>query len=328
MKTLTKLFLAVAAGMFALSCVTDATNDLGVKLGGGQVTEINISLEESRTQLGAEADGIYPLYWSEGDAISVNGTASAALSAAQAGSAAATFVVDGTLATPYCIAYPAAPAGQVLFAENQTHVGNATFGSGVSTMYAYGDSNGVQLSHLTGVLKIGVVGSATITKAQISTIDRAPIAGPFAIDFATGAVSATADSKHVINYSFGEGVQLSSEATYLHVAVPAGVYDELYVTLFDADGGAMYAIVKANDTKPLIAGKVRKFTNTINYAPSNVTIIKDKESLKAWAADSASTTDVVLAADIDMTGETWTTVASFDGIFRGNGYAIKGLTAP
>ena len=244
MKNLTKLFLAVAAGMFALSCVTDATNDLEVNLGGGQVTEINISLEESRTELGAEADGIYPLYWSEGDAISVNGTASAALSAAQAGSAAATFVVNGTLATPYCIAYPAAPTGQVLFAENQTHVGNSTFGSGVSTMYAYGDSNGVQLSHLTGVLKIGVVGSATITKAQISTIDRAPIAGPFALDFTNGKLTATAESKSVINYLIpttadSEGLELSNEPQYLHVVVPAGVYDELYVTLFDAEGGAM-----------------------------------------------------------------------------------------
>ena len=112
--------------------------------------------------------------------------ASAALTAAQAGSAAATFSVEGALSTPYAIAYPAAPVGQVLFAENQTHVGNTSFGSGVSTMYAYGDSNGVQLNHLTGVLKIGVVGSATITKAQISTIDRAPIAGAFDFDFEKG----------------------------------------------------------------------------------------------------------------------------------------------
>ena len=327
MKNLAKLLLAVVA-LFAYSCATDTTEDLGVQVGGGQTTEITLSLEESRTQLGEEVDGFYPLYWSEGDAISVNGTASAALSAAQAGSAAATFVVDGTLATPYCIAYPAAPAGKVLFAENQTHVGNTTFGSGISTMYAYGTNSGVQLNHLTGVLKIGIVGDATITKAQISTADRTPIAGAFNFDFEKGVATAAADSKSVINYSFGEGVKLASDPTYIHAVVPAGVYDELYVTLFDAEGGVMYAIVKADDTKPLTAGKIRTFSNTINYAPTNVTIIKDKESLLAWAADSASTTDVVLAADIDMTGETWTTVASFDGIFRGNGYAIKGLTAP
>ena len=333
MKTLFKLFLAVAVGMFALSCVTDATSDLGVKLGGGQVTEISLSLEESRTQLGEEVDGLYPLYWSEGDAISVNGTASAALSAAQAGGAAATFVVDGALATPYCIAYPAAPAGQVIFAENQTHVSNTTFGSGVSTMYAYGDNSGIQLNHLTGVLKIGITGNAIITKAQISTANRAPIAGAFDFDFEKGEAKATDASKYVISYDCpitadAEGLALSGEPQYIHVAVPAGVYDEIYVTLFDSEGGVMFAIVKADDTKPLTAGKVRTFSNAINYAPTNVTIIKDKESLKAWAAESATSTDVIMVADVDMTGEAWTTVANFDGIFHGNGYAIKGLTAP
>ena len=45
MRTLAKLFLAVAVGMFALSCVTDATEDLGVQVGGGQVTEISLSLD-------------------------------------------------------------------------------------------------------------------------------------------------------------------------------------------------------------------------------------------------------------------------------------------
>ena len=328
MKKLVKNFVLIVA-MIAVSCVADTTEDLSV-VNGDQVTEITLSLEESRTQLGADADGIYPLYWSEGDAISVNGIASAALTAAQAGSAAATFSVEGALSTPYAIAYPAAPVGQVLFAENQTHVGNTSFGSGVSTMYAYGDSNGVQLNHLTGVLKIGVVGSATITKAQISTIDRAPIAGPFALDFATGAVSATADSKHVINYSFGEGVQLSSETTYLHVAVPAGVYDELYVTLFDADGGAMYATVKADNTKPLAVGKVRDFKNSISYTPlSNAIVISNADQLIAWGASAAtSSADVVLVNDIDMTGKEWTEIDGFLGSFNGNGYAIKGLTRP
>ena len=32
MKNLTKIFMAVVAGMFAFSCVTDTTEDLGVKL--------------------------------------------------------------------------------------------------------------------------------------------------------------------------------------------------------------------------------------------------------------------------------------------------------
>ena len=342
MKNLAKIFVAVVA-LFAYSCATDTTEDLGVKFGGQ--TEITLSLEESRTQLGAKAEGVYPLYWSEGDAIAVNGVASAALTAEQAGSDKATFAVDGALTAPYCIAYPAAPAGQVLFAENQTHVGNTTFGSGISTMYAYGAATGAELHHLTGVLKIGVVGLAKLTYAQISTIDRAPIAGVFDFDFEKGEATATTESKSVINYSFGEGVDLSSEATYIHVAVPAGEYNELYVTLYDAEGGVMYATVKAGESKPLTAGKVRTFTENISYSPNtSVVVIRDVASLKAFASDVTTgegvlAQDVLLVADVDMSGEEWTSLTwnavgeAADGApmkhtFYGNGFAIKGLNAP
>ena len=60
MKKLAKLFLVVASGMFAFSCVQDATEDLGVKIEEqkGGVYEVSISLEESRTQLGEKVDGL------------------------------------------------------------------------------------------------------------------------------------------------------------------------------------------------------------------------------------------------------------------------------
>ena len=346
MKHLAKLFLAVVA-LFAYACVTDTTEDLGLQVGGGHKTEITLSLEESRTQLGEKVDGLYPLFWSEGDKISINGVESGEATIDQSNPAKATFTFESTLATPYCIAYPAAPAGQVIFAENQTHAGNGTFGSGVSTMYAYGDTTGAQLNHLTGVLKIGVVGNATISFVQISTVDRAPIAGTFDFDFEKGEATATEASKYVINYNcpatadVPNGFVLSNTPQYIHVAVPAGTYDELYVTLYDTEGGVMYATVKANDKKPLAAGKVREFSNTIEYSPNDtVFIIKDKASLKAFAEGVAELKkDVLFVADVDMTGEEWTPV-NWDAVsetsdggskhltINGNGYAIKGLTKP
>ena len=73
MKKLTRIFFAMAA-LVAVSCTTDATEDLGVQLGNGAgQTEFVLSLEQSRTQLGEKAGEVYPLYWSEGDKISVNG---------------------------------------------------------------------------------------------------------------------------------------------------------------------------------------------------------------------------------------------------------------
>ena len=330
MKHLSRIFVAVAA-LVAFSCTTDATEDLGVQLQNGAdgLSEIVLSLEESRTQLGEKAGELYPLYWSEGDQISVNGVESNALTAQQAGSAVAAFSVATN--APYCIAYPVAPLGQVLFAEKQAHTSNASFGSGVSTMYAYStEGTGVQMQHLTGVLKIGVTGSAELILAQISTVDRKPIAGAFDFDFEKGEAKATTASKEVIEYSFGEGVQLSSEPTYLHIAVPAGEYDEMYVTLYDAEGGVMYATIKADSEKPLTAGMVREFKNTIAYTPiASVFIIRDKASLQDFASQAATLEkDVLFVADVDMTGEAWTPIEGYAKTVIGNGYAIKGLTAP
>ena len=332
MRRIQKIFTAVVFGAFAFSCATDTTEDLGVQVNGGQTTEITLSLEESRTQLGKKADGIYPLYWSEGDAISANGVASATLSAAQAGSAAATFVINGEVKAPYCIAYPAAAVNQVLFAAQQSHASNTSFGAGVSTMYGYSENGlNIELQHLTGVLKIGVTGDAVLSHAQISTIDRAPIAGAFDFDFEKGEATATEASESVINYSFGEGVQLSNEPTYIHVAVPAGVYDELYVTLYDNAGGVMYAIVKADENKPLAVGKVRAFSQNIAFAAknSNLFVISSAQTLKAFAEAAPSLEkDALLVADIDMSNEEWTPIEGYAKTINGNGYAIKGLKAP
>ena len=327
MKHFAKLFVAVAV-LFAYSCATDSTQDLGVNVGGK--TTLTLSLEQTRTQLGEKADGVYPLYWSEGDQISVNGVASAPLTASQAGKTSATFAVDG-VHTSLNVAYPATVANQVLFASQQAHKDNTTFGNNVTTLYGAGSADeGVTLNHLTGVLKIGVTGEATLTHAQISTIDRAPIAGAFDIDFTSGEVTPSADATAVINYSFGEGVELTSTPTYMHIAVPAGEYDELYITLYDNANGAMYAVAKAGSAKPLTAGDIREFSNTITYSPNaKISLIKDVASLKAWAASAAkSNADAVMVADVDMSNEAWTPVDGFSGCFLGNGYAIKGLKAP
>ena len=328
MKNLAKIFMAITVGLFAFSCATDTTENLGIEVGKGDGMELVLSLEGARTQLGEKADGIYPVYWSQGDKISVNGVESGE---AIIGSnpATATFVVN-VVADKLCVAYPAAAEGQVLFAENQGHVaaGN-TFANGVATMYGVNSAEGIKLHHLTGVLKIGVKGSATLTHAQISTIDRAPIAGAFGIDFESGELTATATSKSVINYSFGTGLQLSNEVQYLHIAVPTGVYDELYVTLYDNANGVMYATAKADSTNPLAAGTLRNFKSAIEYAATDkVVVIKNEADLKAFAAIAATTTtDVVLANDITLT-EAWTPIEGYAGTVHGHGYAIKGLTAP
>ena len=88
MKNLMKFFVAVAVVMGAFACTTDTTEDLGIVPVGK--TTVNVSLEASRTQLGdKDAEGKYPLFWSAGDAIAINGVASQPLAASFDGLASA-----------------------------------------------------------------------------------------------------------------------------------------------------------------------------------------------------------------------------------------------
>jgi len=103
--------------------------------------------------------------------------------------------------------------------------------------------------------------------------------------------------------------------------------------LYALDGGVMYATVKADDNKPLAAGKVREFKKDdveqlIEYTPTadNVYIVSDAGTLAG--VKNNLTKKVVMVADVDMTNETWTSIDGFAGEFYGNGYAIKGLKAP
>ena len=132
MKNLTKLFVAVAVLVAGFACTTDATTDLGVAVGGQ--TTLTVSLEESRTQLGEKVDGVYPLYWSANDQISVNGVASNLLSQDEAGAASTTFTFATTLAHPYSVVYPAALANEAFFfVTNIISRSNAFSGSVLST---------------------------------------------------------------------------------------------------------------------------------------------------------------------------------------------------
>ena len=275
-----KIIAVATLGLLALSCATNPIDDINITT---SQTSISLSLTESRTALGEKADGIYPLHWSEGDKISANGIESAEAIIDENNPARATFNFNGALDETIHIAYPAAPEGKVIFATEQTHINNSTFSNGASTMYGVVADKSVELRHLTGVLKLGIIGSATLTKVQISTVDETPISGTFDIDFTSGTVTPTTEAKDTICYSFGEGVQLNAATpTYAHIAVPAGEYSLLRVRLYDSEGGIMVAEVRASSTKPIKAGFVREFSNNITYKAGSASNVEIGKMFPLW----------------------------------------------
>ena len=325
MKNLAKLFMAVAVLFAGFACTTDATNDLGVAVGGQ--TTITVSLEESRTQLGEKVDGVYPLYWSEGDQISVNGVASAALNAG--GNASATFTFEGTINHPYNVVYPASSANEVTFLAQQEYVAGS-FAAGAAPMYGYAASadEAIQLYHLAGALRFDVSGSTTLSSLVVES-ENGNLAGTYAVDCATGAlalVEGTASNE--VTLSFGEGLALTTEATPIYVAVPAGEYGVVTVTLNTTEGEKM--VIKFDTSvKAISAGKIREFSpfEFAANATDEAFVIDSKEALIAFAANP--TRSAVVTANIDMTGETWTTIPEYGAFtFDGGNFEIKGLNAP
>ena len=333
MRHFTKFLSTVVVALLAFSCTTDTTEDLGVAVGGQ--TTLTISLEESRTQLGEKADGLYPLYWSEGDQLSLNGVASAALTAEQAGAASTQFTFDGVIGYPYNIIYPASATNEVTFLAEQSYVAG-TFAAGAAPMYGYAENenSAIQMNNLVGVLCIQPYGEGiTLTSVSVKS-ESGAIAGTYTVDCATGALTAVADTtSDTVTMSLGdEGLALGATPTPIYITVPAGQYGLFSVTLSTAtDKMALYF---DSSSKPISAGTVREFTPFVyaaNVAEGEEFLIDSADALIRFAniANNFAPYKVAkVVADIDMSGKSWTSIEGFEHVFDGGNFEIKGLNAP
>ena len=340
MKNLAKFFVAVAALFVGVSCTTDTTEDLAPTVIGKSDFSITVSTGGNvRTSLGDKVDGEYPVYWSNGDQLSLNGVASAPLADVATEATSATFTWNGTFDGPFCIAYPASKEGTVTFAAEQEYV-EGTFSQNAVPMIGYADAAGVssvQLEYLAGVLQFNITDvditgeTAKLASVIIETVDGTPIAGVFDCDFATGTVKPQAGSLSSIDYSFGEEGMPVEVGTSFHVAVPAGVYEAVKVLFIEQDGKTYEATLRAPDSKPIDAGQVREFSVTYK-ADKEYIVIKDATSLATFAEAVKTTPDLeaIVLADVDASSiaATWAPIEGFTGLLRGNGKTISGLTKP
>ena len=275
MKQIYSIFIVLFA-LFAISCTTDATSDSAILVEEGNQTTLTLSLEESRTQLGEKAGDLYPLYWSEGDKIAVNGIASAPLAAESDGSATAVFNIDGVVDYPYNIVYPAPSEDAkvitegengaevklypVTFPAEQSYKAG-TIADGVAPMYGYvGEAGSVpSLNHLSGILRFAIKGEVTLSRVVVKS-EADAIAGTYYVRCETGELVAKVEStSSTISMSFGEGLVLNKEeAQPIHIVVPQGNHG-VFVATFYATTGEKMTVRFDTDSKPISVGKVREF---------------------------------------------------------------------
>ena len=359
------IFLMLAVSLVAFSCATDTTEDLGVELGNnGSLTEITLSLEESRTQLGEKAGEVYPLYWSEGDKIAINGVASEPLTAASDGSSTALFNIYGVVDYPYNIVYPAPAEASKVITETIKEVADATevekdvevvlypvtfpaeqnykagtIADGVAPMYGYVGEVGTtpSLYHLSGILRFALTGEVTLSRVVVKS-EAGAIAGTYYVRCETGELVAKEEStSNEISMSFGDGLVLDKEvAQPIYIVVPNGNYG-VFVATFHATTGEKMTVRFDTANKPISVGKVREFAPFLfmanDYDATEAFEIYDIATLRAFAASASANTfyprtEAKLMADIDMTGEEWTPIEGFRHTFNGNNKSIIGLSAP
>lgn len=92
----------ISAAMLALAACTESAPEMETETVFTAVSDGNYA----KTALGEKSDGKYPVVWSEGDCIIVNGVVSKPLTAEAAGSNTATFTMVKTLPPPYTAIYP------------------------------------------------------------------------------------------------------------------------------------------------------------------------------------------------------------------------------
>ena len=283
MKKLAQL-LALAT-LFAAGCQTDQTanNPLGCDEGA----VISISLQPTtRTSLGNKGDnGIYPVYWSEGDKIAVNGVESNEVKIDAENRAKASFAfTTATPSRPYYITYPycaSTTAGQpvVEFLAEQGYA-EGTFALGSTPMCGYSETSGstISLSHLASVLRLPIKAKengAILEKVVITSMSGAKLSGEFAVDCKNATISATENTSSSVTYKLPANFALSTtDVSALYIALPAVEVGNCTIDFVEASGEKMVASWAPN--KPLSKGIVREF-NTIEYKSKSYTTLQPLE---------------------------------------------------
>ena len=264
-----------------------------------------VSMPETltKTVLGPKAAGVYPVLWSAGDYITVNGAPSKPLTALEAGASTAVFHFSAPIKTPYHVQY-----GTEVPASQQYTEGNISSFS--APMQATSYEAAFTLKHQACVLSLPLSGSVNVAGITVSAIDGTPLSSG-------GTVQLTFP---------GGGVSIASARTFCLAVQPATLEKGLSVDIYTTAGDRMNLVSFVGET--LTAGTVYEFPATTFKANAHpVTVIADYTQLKAFAekvADGEKYLQARMTADIAV-DNTWTPLEGFTGDFDGGGYTLSGL---
>ena len=342
-------FIALAALTAGCAKESDIQNNDPSQAAGEETTltvTLNVPVSETKTTLGAKDGSSYPVLWSAGDVITLNGTAATEFTPASGNaSATAKFKVTG-LAAPYNFLYNgvAGQSNQVSFPANQAYVADG-FDPAAMPMYASlaARADNVTFSHVASLLKFSLTGSKKIDSVTLTALDgNMSLSGTFTIGATSGILNGSltpASAGGSINYNFGGHIQLSDTPFVFYVAVPAGTYaGGIALEIVDNDSGHMNVTVLDGSSNTLAAGKVIEFDN-VTYIPAKENNLKQiwnastfQEFVTAVAGGNktlnARLTPSAASIDLSSIAGSFASIEDYKGTFDGNGKTLSGLTKP
>ena len=271
-----QLFIhSIIATLFLAACV--GANECPTP--NKESTTITISLEQSRTSLGEKTGNTYPVFWSEGDQIAINGECLTAEIDSESRTTAR-FHLPESLQRPYCITYPytdtsSAEAPKVLFlAEQQYTEGSFAAGSAPMCGYAIEESKAIELKHLAGVLRFNIKADAesvALKKVVISSTTNTKLAGIFSVDCSNATITPSEECQSAITYTLPDNFALSTtNESALFIAIPSGNIGDCKIEFVDTSGKQMTTMWR--NSTAVQAGIVREFKSITYKANTSYTL--------------------------------------------------------
>lgn len=324
-----KLFrFAVIAALLCSSCESEVPTDDTPEIPEDpkeEETAVSITavIPATRTTLGPKEGNAYPNYWTEGDAISVNGISSSPLVDVPEGSTGATFQFEGVSA-PYYAAYPASavsgysPGSAKLTIPAEQKWVSGSYDPAAFVMLGSSEDGLIHFVSQAAIIKISTESEARIVSVSLTSLGGLPLSGSFSTDFSTLTPSGQNGSTITVRCPGG-----APGGSNWYIVIPASDFSEsgIMVVLTDSEGGTMTRT--SMPAKACEAGVI--YASSLVYSPDPAGGISDAAALRAFLA--APSGDACLLCDIDLQGES-VSAESFDGVFDGRGHTISNPGAP
>ncbi len=255
-----KLLLSILA--LATAILVGCQRDYNTVV-GDRVAVLTVSISDTRTYLGEKVDGLYPVYWSEGDKIVVNGVVSNEVVIDTKNPALATFTFNSDISKPYYVISPYSEAivakqSVVVFPAEQNYT-KGSYDKDSAIMCGYSENEDVlTLKHLNGIVRFSVIAAndgVVLDKIVVNSTNK--IAGEFTIDCREAKITAKESATSTITYTVNEPLS-TVETKDFYITIPAVDAGECTVEFFDTNGDKMIGYWSANNIK---AGIVREFAD-------------------------------------------------------------------